>query len=230
MGGRVAILLALLFCCSVGRAEDVKQIPLSQIWAYNMPSTRDVQELEPEAYGREARSLSEAEQFERINKSIIQQIRLSLQLEPDTDAQGRTIKREPGKAFAVVGTGKEALIEAKAILSGRKEPQNTFPAKSKLSIVFHSLEAGSYVHLTSVERMDNRIIIHFQFVPHFTAVVSSHFALIPVVDLPSGKIEVQIVQEPMKDEYGVGKGLEPNAEWQEQVICKPFSFTIEQEK
>jgi hypothetical protein len=219
--------LAFLFCCSVGHAEEAVEIPLGEVWAYGMPGTRDVQELEPEAYGREARSLSESEQFERINKSIIQQIRQSLQLESNSDAQGR---KKPGKAFAVVGTGREALIEAKTILSGRKEPQTSFPADSKLSIVFYSLEAGSYVHLTSVDRQGNRLYIHFQFVPHFTAEVSSHFALIPVADLPSGKIEVPIVQEPMKDEYGIRKEPKINSDWQEQVICKPFSFIIEQEK
>lgn len=224
MGGRIAILLVLILS-SVGYGAET--IPLSDIWAYKMPGTRDIQELEPEAYGSEARSLSETEQFERIKKSIIHQIRHSLQLEPDSNAQG---PKKPGKAFAVVGSGKEALLEAKSILAGRKEPQNTFPANSKLSIVFHSLEAGSYVHLTSVERQGNRIIIHFQFVPHFTAVVSSHFALVPIVDLPTGEIEVQIVQEPMKDEYGIGKEPEINSDWQEQVICKPFTFTIEQEK
>lgn len=227
MGGCIAILLTFFLCCSVGHAEEAVEIPLSEIWAYEMPGTRDVRELEPETYGREAKSLSEAEQFERINESIIQQIRHALQLQRDSDAQG---PKKPGKAFAVVGSGKEALIEARSILAERKGPQNTFPANSKLSIVFHSLEAGSYVHLISVKKQGNKVSIHFQFVPHFTANSTSHFALIPGVDLPSGKIEVQIVQEPMKDEYGIGKGLEASADWQEQVICKPFSFSIEQEK
>ncbi len=227
MGGRIAILLALVLCGSNSYAEEAVEIPLGEVWAYDMPGTKDVKELEPKAYGREATSLPGSEQFERIKKSIIHQIRHSLQLEPDHNAQG---PRKPGKAFAVVGSGNEALAEANSILAGRKEPQNTFPASSKLSIVFHSLEAGSYVHLTSVERQGNRIIIHFQFVPHFTANSTSHFALIPVTDLPPGEIEVQIVQEPMKDRYGIGKGLEANPDWQEQVICKPFSFTIEQEK
>ncbi len=226
MSGRVAILLVLLFCPH-SFAEETVEIPLSEIWAYNMPGTRDVRELEPEAYGREATSLPGEEQFERIKKSLIHQIRHSLQLQRDSDAQG---PKKPGKSFAVVGTGKEALIEAGKILSGHKEPRSTFPASSKLSIVFHSLEAGSYVHLTSVKKQDNKIAIHFQFVPRFTADMSSHFALIPVSGLEAGEIEVQIVQEPMKDKYGIGKGLEANPDWQEQVISKPFSFTIEQEK
>lgn len=226
MGG-LAILLALVLGCSVSYADGVVEIPLSEIWALDMLGTRDVKKLEPEAYSHEAMSLPESEQFERIEKSIIYQIRHSLQLQRDSNAQG---PKKPAKAFAVVGSGKEALVEANSILAGRKAPQNTFPANSKLSIVFHSLEAGSYVHLTSVKKQDNKIAIYFQFVPRFTADMSTHFALIPVSGLEAGKIEVQIVQEPMKDRYGIGKGLEANPDWQEQVICKPFSFTIEQMK
>ena len=54
--------------------------------------------------------------------------------------------------------------------------------------------------------------------------------MIPVMDLSLGKYGVEIIQMPMKDEYGTGKELEVNTEWQEQVISKPFSFTIEQEQ
>lgn len=227
MSRRIAILLALILSCSISHAEDSVEIPLSEIWALRMPGTRDVKELEPEAYGPEARALSETEQFQRFNSSNTQQIRNSLELEPDSDAPG---PKKPGKAFAVVGTGKKALTEAKEILSGRKKPQSSFSANSRLSIVFYSLQSGSYVHLTSVERQGNRINIHFQFVPHFTDDMSDHFALIPVMQLPHGEIEVQIIQESMKDQYGIGEGLEANSDWQDHVICKPFSFTVEQEK
>ena len=41
MGGRVAILLALVLCSS-GYCEDAVEIPLSEVWALNMPGTVDL--------------------------------------------------------------------------------------------------------------------------------------------------------------------------------------------
>lgn len=227
MGVRVAILLVLFLCDSVGCAEDAVEIPLSQVWAYEMPGTRDVRELEPEVYGDEAKLLPSLIRGEKLDKSTIQQIRRSLQIEPTENQPG---PRKPGRAFAVIGTGESALAEANSILSGQKKPRSSFPADSKLSVVFYSFDAGSYVHLTSVRKLEKKLGIHFQFVPHFTSNSTSHFALIPIHDLPSGEIEVQIIQESMKDNHGTGKEMEANPDWQEQVICKPFRFTIEEEK
>ena len=229
MGERIAILLGFFFCCSLSYAEDSVEIPLSKIWAYSMPGTRDVRELEPKTYGHESKSLSEAEQFKKFNDSLIQRIRRTLVLAPNEDRQGNYLTRPPGKGFVVEGIDKAALTKAHAVFAEGQEPSKSFPAGSELSVVFFSLEAGSYVHLTSVEKQDNKISIHFQFVSHFTSDASSHFALIPINDLPPGRISVEVVQDPIKTPHQQSEGPAIYPDWQDQVICKSFRFTIEKE-
>lgn len=230
MGGRIALLLVIFLCCSISHAEEAVEIPLSEIWAYNMPGTRDVRELEPETYGHESKSLTEAEQFKRFNSSIIQKIRRTLVLAPNENRQGNYITRPPGNGFVVEGIDKAALTKAHAVLAEGQEPRSSYPAGSQLSIVFYSLEAGSYVHLTSVKKQGNKVSLRFQFVSHFTSDASSHFALIPVTDLPLGRIKVEVFQEPIKTPHQKSEKPTVYLDWQDQVICKAFSFTIEETK
>jgi hypothetical protein len=95
-----------------------------------------------------------------------------------------------------------------------------------ISLVFFSYQAGSFVHVRHVKRRGSVIQIRYQFVPHILAIVTSHFAIMPLGKLPEGKYRVDITQEPM-NRGSIGSNGDPkNEKWAEEVICKPFSFAV----
>jgi hypothetical protein len=217
MGGRVAILLALLFCCSVGRAEEVVEIPLSEVWALDMPGTKDVRLLEPEVYGDETKTLPTTKRYELLNQSLIQQVLGSLELE---------VPRRPMQGFLVASNVRDSLSKVSVLLAASKKPPTAFESDKELTLVFYSLQTGTDVHLTSVNLKGNQINIEFRFVPHFTDEMSTHFALIPLPKLSAGKYKVRIHEAPVLNfqDWGVNQF---NPEWRKKFICKDFEFKIE---
>jgi hypothetical protein len=199
--------------------EQSKEIPLDQIWAYEMPGTLDVRELEPDRFGAKVRNLGSEEQIKRSKESLTFQIMKSM------GVANRGVQVVPG--FAVLGSGKEALRNAHTILVNGQKPRETFPANSKISLVFFSKVFGYYVHLDKVEREGTTITIKYFFVPHRETVTSTHFALIPLGELVAGEWQVDVARSPWPGSPKFSIHPEPAAEWDPIVVCRPFSFTIE---
>ena len=197
---------------------EKKEIPLKDIWAYEMPGTRDVRELEPDKFGQSIRKLSSAEQIGIIGKSLTTRVLSSLEhIKPGQSAR---------QAFVVTGTGADALREAAEVLSGKKKPQSSFPANSSVSVVFFSHLFGSYVHLDKVEQQPGLIIISYRFVPHETADLTKHFALIPLGKLPPGEVRVDVKRSPMEKKFIDAGFTELPSSADSQVIAQPFRFTV----
>lgn len=199
--------------------EEPTTIPLKAIWAYEMPGTRDVRELEPDKFGKAIEGLSSDEQLKTMERSHVSHILQSL--EPANVNQARQ------RAFAVVGTGAKALGAARSVLAEGEKPRSSLPAESELSVVFFSRRFGYYVHIHEVRLQDNTIEISYRFEPHRTKEVTSHFALIPVGKLEAGFFEVAIVQVPMK-QTAVNSGFQPPASSiASRVVSGPFRFEVE---
>ncbi len=210
--------LSLVFVtAAAANDEPVVEIPLDQIWAAQMPGTRDVHTLDPR-------------RFDPLIKSLVRPIRLSLNPEWQIES-GKPQRPVAGTGFAVMGSGRIALEHAHKVLVEKKPPQKSFPAGSDISVVFFSYQAGTYVHLHQVERQGKVIEVRYQFVPHTSRNMSVHFALIPLGKLSAGKIRVNVVQSPLDqvlvDQYLV-KPLRP--EWGRQIVCKSFSFLVVDQK
>src|SRR5690606_10608158 len=94
----------LILCCSISGAEE---IPLSEVWGYQIGRTRDVKELEP---GIDLKLLNRDEIF---RQSKVQQIRRALNSSSRHRNEG-----DAGEAFVVSGTGAIALKKAHAVLVG----------------------------------------------------------------------------------------------------------------
>lgn len=135
-------------------------IPLDQIWAYDMPGTRDIAELESNGNPH------------MEHGPVVLEIRRSLGVVP----KGHLAK----VGFAVVGEGMDALREAHAVFTEKRKPSQTLSTGSNISIVFFSHQSNPYVHLDKVERKDNTVDIYYHFVPHETMDTSEHLALIPL--------------------------------------------------
>jgi hypothetical protein len=205
----VAFFAAIL--CAVFVRSDERQpieIPLKDIWAYSMPGTKHTAELEADLAG----NVPKGDEDQKLTLEI----RRSLDKHAD----------KPREAFAVLGTGSDALEEAHAVLTGKKKQQDSFPPNKEISIVFFSYRMGVYVHLDRVERRENKIEIHYSFVPHHSAEVTEHFALIPLRKLPSGEYSVDIIQSPIDAVLLQKKLLAVDEKSAQKYVCKPFVFSI----
>lgn len=203
--------IALVSCVAMAESPEEKptMIPLDQIWALQMPGTRDIGELEADKPPKS------------MYGPLVEKIRRAL----DT-------AREEGKdakaAFAVLGTGLDALREAHAVLVQEKKPRETFPSGSEISVVFFSHSFGSYVHLDRVQRRDNVIEIHYRFVPHKTSDLTEHIAIVPLGALPAGEYQITVIQEPM-DERFINGGFRPvDSKVAGQVVSGSFRFSVAQ--
>jgi hypothetical protein len=213
MGGRVAILLALVLCCSCSVGTE---IPLNRIWALRMPGTKNVEDLEPEHHGKNLRSLPQEEQLEHLTQSLTYQIPQVINDKPQDQPIG------PG--FVVVGTGRVALENVKVALD--TAPPKTLPANEDLTLFFYSRFLGSYMHVKRVTRNVNNIVIDFVFVSHGLKTMTNHFALIPLGKLPVGDYHVEIVPS-IANRSGVVHDPARAASFAKEYVCQPFSFSVE---
>ena len=177
-------------------------IPLDQIWAYNMPGTRDVQELVSDA-----RSL------------LFMEIRRSLWSLPVNE-------KNAGQGFAVSGNESEALGNVHAVLVEGNNPRQTFSRGSSIHVAFFSYQSRPYVHLHKVERQTNTVNIRWRFVPHETEETTEHFALIPLGILPSGKYRVNIIRSPMPKKYADLGFRRTSDVVANRNVCRSFSFDV----
>jgi hypothetical protein len=177
-------------------------IRLDQIWAYNIPGTRDIEDLNPPS-------------------KLAFEIRVAIGFPPK--------KKDANHGFAVQGEGFDALREAHAVFVEEKTRRDTFSANSEISAVFFAHETRRYVHLHKVERQGNNINIYYRFIPHETEETTRHFALIPLGRLPIGNYRVKVIQSPMEQKYA-DIGFRPlNDDVARRIVCRPFSFSVSQQ-
>lgn len=196
---RQAFLIVALLATSV-RAEE---IPLSSIWAYSMPGSKDVVELEPARLSNSPKDLLS--------------VKIKNSLSPPN---------KPGDAFIVRGANYNALQEAFDILVDKQKPGTEFKTGEKLTLVFYSFSWGGYVHIHDVERTKNVIKIRYQVKPHTTKETTSHFALIPLEKLTAGKYQVETENIPLGKEFD-GWPVKPLTKKElDEYVCKGFSFSV----
>jgi hypothetical protein len=200
--------------------SNAATIPLDQVWGFDIPGTRDIRELEPEKFGERIRQLPSQERFRLLDKSMIFQIRAAL--DAQLPKKGETTK----SAFAVLGTGREALEGAYSVLVGGEDYDKAFPFDSNVTIVFFSHLCGQYVHVERIERRGKNLEVKYRVVPHMTTNMTWHLALIPLGTLPIGKHRVEVIQLPGgtdKAGHFIG-GLSAAAA--ARIVCGSFSFSV----
>jgi hypothetical protein len=211
-----AFFAAILGTATLSAADDAKpiEIPLKDIWALDMPGTKEVRKLEPAGAG------SGDPQSKSFVPSLIQEI---------AEAIKYPTAKGPEEGFAVDGSDKTALQAAHDVLTGKKKRQAALSADSETSIVFFSYIFGFYVHLESVKEYKNVIEIRYRFVPHMTREVTQHIALIPLGKLAPGTYRVDIIRDrtgekPVESSAGSGQ------DWENKIVCKSFEFSIKDGK
>jgi hypothetical protein len=209
----VTVLLASSVCRGEDKPETVT-IPLDQIWAWRMPGTRDIRSLEPQYFGEPIRT---AAQLGQAECSLTSRILRSL-AEP--------AEKSPQPAFIVKGSGSEALKNACSVLADDEQPDRMFSPTDSLTLVFFSHIAGTYVHLKRVSRIEGRIEIQYEFVPHLDAELTYHVALIPLGELPPGQFKTRVVLMPLNKRYAQLGDESELKELAAHCVCRSFHFTV----
>jgi hypothetical protein len=204
------------------RQDDAVLIPLNRIWGYQMPGTREIQALEPNAFGEMAQRLPPTERERRVSESLISQLAERLSTHSNKQQQA-----QPG--FAVLGSGIEALREAHAVLVKNEKPRDRFPYRSDVSLVFFSYSSSYYAHLKRVKLRVQTIDIEYQMVPHKTREMTVHFAIIPLGNMASGSFSVHVDQLPLDSEFVDGGFRSITSDEADVIICHPFSFSVKRE-
>jgi hypothetical protein len=200
------------------RAEDdnkkAKTIPLKEIWAYQMPGTKDVRELEPKL------DVHDPKFKEAWERSFVRQIVSFLSSGAPREGE------KPRPAFVVVGTGKEALKKAHATLKDKNNVdwQQQMPKDTELSLVFFHYVTGWHPRVTSVEQSRDSIVVKYKFVePEEPSFGAARFALIPLRKLSPGTVNVKFDQEQPVDYRGLRLNKKTNVE---RLVCDSFSFEV----
>ena len=199
---RLLALLVFVFCCSISFAEEPVTIPLNEIWANDMPGTKDIDELHKQWRPEDIRRL--------------------LQKPAPKEESARP-------TFAVQGKGFEALRNSYEVLVKEKDPKRSFDANTEISIVFFSRDDNWYVHLQSVELKNKTITLSCNMVTHETQETTRHFALIPIGKLSSGKYQVNVVVSQV-DKSGQPKPHPLDKEIVNRIISGSSTFSIEERK
>jgi hypothetical protein len=189
---------AFLACISAVVFADSpsETIPLKDIWALDMPGTKNLRELDGK---------------------LIDQIAAALPYL----SSNQTAKPERG--FAVRGEDRQALAEAANILTQGVQSKNSFAPNDHMTLVFFSHPCGQYLYIQKIERQNFTITVSYEFIPHDSKDMAAQFALIPLGTLPAGKYDVEYVPLPLDSKF-VNQGYK--AAKPEYVTCKSFSFTV----
>jgi hypothetical protein len=209
------ILFAYLLVTTVQSENARKQppavvIPLKEIWAYDMPGTRKVGDLD-----------ATKDRSGVTIHPIVKQIVHSL-------AARRPKEGEPvGPAFIVSGTGKDALENARDAVSNSATSSKVFPPETELTLVFYTVLGAPPTHIQSVKRAGSLITVKYQFQSHNTRDDTLHFALIPLGHLAEDKYEIKIQRVGPVDTNAGKLGMITRME---RVVCHGTSLTVRKEK
>jgi len=178
---RIGFLLVLFVVgCSSDQPPPIEipppvEIPLDKIWAFEMPGTSNVRDLDA------------AKQPDSLVAPILKELSRRWLEDMESD-----------KCFVVVGTPKEALQNAYNTIVLGHDTRIEWTPEDNLSLVFYSRPCSAYVHLKNVERKRNDFLLEYEFVPHDEKNRTQHFAMIPLGKLTPGEYHVLPQEEPVR--------------------------------
>jgi hypothetical protein len=205
---------SIIWSQAIGESVDCKSttIPLDKIWAYEMPGTRNILDLDGASKERPGDGL-----LRSINESDFRR------------AAQMKFKGAARPGFAVSGSERAALRAAHAVFVDGAKLRTAFSPDEEITIVFFSVPMSRYrVRIQEVRRKLNEIEIQYQLEPSIDGRNFENFSLIPLGKMPAGKYHVEMVQvprelKPVESKLGL-KALDKD--WSRNFLCKPFSFTV----
>lgn len=210
MVGRFTCLSVLLLCSSCSVASETPKYPLREVWAIDMPSTKELGTL---------LKAEEGEYIDRASQRLFDTARRTL--------LKKYPERESQKGFAVSKTDREALADVSRLLSEEGHwGAQPLESSKEISLVFFSHPSSYRVHIEKIDRHEDTFRIEYRFVPQPTVEPSIQLALIPVGKLPVGNYGVEMVQLPLEQEY-LDAGFKPvSEEGSKRIVCQSYSFQV----
>ena len=200
----VALLAALTTCAGHAQEKSV-EIPLENIWAFDMPGTRDIAGIPLPEMDEKRRPGLDHESYRNQRANYIELMRQHLTAKPSS------VRSLPG--FVIPHrVDLHTLQQASSRLQVSKKlgmsyplgqiPASEYPVSEEdMTLVFFSHPAAYHVLLTEVVRNGNEVIVRYRFRPHFSVESTVHFAFIPLGKLPAGKYQVKFEQERFEQKY-----------------------------
>lgn len=203
-------LLFLVFVISFSCIAFGGEVPLKDVWAFDMPGTKDI------------RTLGSTEDLdaskEPATPAPVQ--RMLKVLGPQKCAkEGEQI----GAMFVVEGSGLEALERAEEVLRGKSKPEKAITEGEGATLVFYACH-GRTPRLNAVEQNGNEIVVKYHIHAHRLSMSTPHFALIPLKGLSRGKVNVKI--ERLEDTGPNEISDRLNKQPVDRFISGPFSFEV----
>jgi hypothetical protein len=190
----------LLTPCGLLHAEE---IPLDQVWAYNMPGTKDVCDL--------------GQEYLKLSKEILSHL-----------SRGTKSSELAGPAFIVQGSKLSALRNSHQVLVNRIKPENSFTTEAELSAFFFSRESSRYVHLRKIVIESKSIRIFYELVPHKSKELSSNFAVFDLGKLEAGKYQLEIVHQPNQQNPALNNYPPVPEDYIQRVVCHSSEFVVKE--
>lgn len=204
-------LLMLSLSVSIAHAKESQEPPRTilprDIWALEMPGTKDISELATPA---------DVKRLMAITGSWI---------ERESKLNFKDVARP---CFAVTGIGQPAFHNALERFESGKKPSGIFSTADEISVVFFSEPVGeNHVRIEQVVRKGKRIEIQYRLEPYLEKSISQTFALIPLGKLAEGAYQVEMRQLPRDKKYEKWPGTSVDEEWSRNYLCKAFSFSVD---
>jgi hypothetical protein len=184
-------------------------VPLSEVWS-TLQRNRFISDDQTTRY------IGDLEKGSLRNKTSLGEIKSKLNF--------RSLDRAK-PAFAVEGTGLEALTNAHTVIVGNKPAPLEISHNKDVSIVFSALGSPYYVALTSISREGTKLLIRYELIPRPEKDMPTYLALIPIGRLSPGFYRVQIDHETYEKRFRAAGLSGPNEHMLGRVSTS-FAFTV----
>ena len=209
------------------------EIPLDQVWGFDMPGTRDVAGITLPVVDEKKQPGLDHESYRIQRSHIIEQIRQSLTTKPGSmnAMPGFALSRAPD-FYTLRAADMRLAITKKMGRPGFKPSQlgvnlsSPLPPGDQITLVIYSYPCSYFFRLMQVERDENVITVRYQFEPHYSPESTIHFALIPLGKLPIGDYKVEMEQVPMDKKWQDAGFLRVHNVRERQLVSLPFSFSV----
>ncbi len=209
---RLAIITLVSLATSIANADDVVEIPLEEIWALNMPGTKDVREI--------ARVDTDREPARPSNLDLV--IR-SLVVTPTRTMPTLMAPGNPTRAVASAATA----LRKRDPLFGDRGP---ISGSDDWNIVFYKFVSAYDVEIVSVERKAFHFNISYRFVPKYQPQATVGFAVIPCGKITAGNYHINIEKLPMEQRY-LDAGFKPaDDKFAQRLVSGDFVFDVIEEQ
>lgn len=167
-------------------AAEPVTIPLKDVWAYGMPGTRDLSELEG------SQTLVEP-LLEHLNKTW--DVKRGMAVVP---VQGEGLPALQQFDDATLGKDQPAPIDGATVVKRHRVPVYS---DGPISLVFVTKPTKLQVELQSVEWINKRIWIRYRYAPREADEAAPQLALIPMGKLPPASYVVTVERTPMEKKH-----------------------------